>query len=115
LLVVPTIRPPLAQSLLALSSIILLLTMLLASGYGIGRHTGAFSLTIPRMVQLHGWGNALFVLSGVVGWLVGSTRRLFRNCRPERPTHPAHSRAMVRQVRKLPECTGMRGVCCRCR
>jgi hypothetical protein len=70
LLVVPTIRPPLAQGLLALSSIILLLTMLLASGYGIGRYTGAFSLTIPRMIQLHGWGNALFVLTGVVGWLV---------------------------------------------
>lgn len=66
--VAPTFQNQTARNLLRLSASVLIITMLLASGYALGNYTGAFTITIPRMVQLHGWGNFVFVGSGLLAW-----------------------------------------------
>lgn len=65
------IRNRFAHGLLALSSGSLLLTMLFAAYYGLGRLLRIELVSIPDMVWLHGLGNAFgFVFLGVIGWLV---------------------------------------------
>jgi YndJ-like protein len=69
--VVPATRGRLAQALLVVSAASLVVTMLLAGGYAVGRFVGTPLIDIPRMVQIHGWLNALgFVLCGLLAWTV---------------------------------------------
>jgi hypothetical protein len=69
LVVVPAMRGRLAQALLAVSAASLVMTMLLAASYALGRFVGTPLLDISRMVQFHGWLNALgFVLCGLLAW-----------------------------------------------
>lgn len=73
LVAVPATQIRLAQALLAVSAASVLITMLLAGGYAIGRFVGMPLIDIPRMVQFHGWLNALgFVMCGLLAWtLIG--------------------------------------------
>lgn len=58
-----------AKFILALSSITLFLTMALALGYSLGRFLDMPFLSIPAMVQWHGWFNAFgFAGLGLLGW-----------------------------------------------
>jgi hypothetical protein len=64
-------RPRLQGALVALSSLALPVSMVLALGYGIGTFTGAnlLGLGISRMITLHGTLNAFgFALLGMIGW-----------------------------------------------
>ncbi|MGN8215872.1 YndJ family protein [Halococcus salifodinae] len=64
-------RPRLQGVLVAVSSLVLPVSMLLALGYGIGTFTEAnlLGLSISRMITLHGVLNAYgFALLGTVGW-----------------------------------------------
>lgn len=68
---------PLARVLLAISDISVLLTMALAVAYALGTVTHAWTITIPQMIAVHGWLNALaFGLCGLLGW------RLWRGAQP---------------------------------
>jgi hypothetical protein len=60
-----------ARVFLGISSLTAIVTMFLAAGFAL-RETGLFpSLTIPQMVTVHGWGNAIgFVLCGLLGWVL---------------------------------------------
>ncbi|MFL5802073.1 MAG: YndJ family transporter [Roseiflexaceae bacterium] len=76
LVVVPTMRGRLAQTLLAISAASLVVTMLLAGGYALGRFVAGPLIDIPRMVQFHGWLNALgFVLCGLLAWTLTTDHR----------------------------------------
>lgn len=67
--VVPPTPQPLARGLLTVSSVAVLATMLLAIGYAVGAATGVRVITIPQMIAVHGWLNALgFGLCGLLGW-----------------------------------------------
>jgi hypothetical protein len=69
LAVVPRVRPRLAQGLLLLSAAASAGAMLLAMLYGLGALSGVRLLSIPQMVQVHGWTNALgFALCGLLAW-----------------------------------------------
>jgi hypothetical protein len=69
LAVVPTTRGRLAQTLLVVSAASLVVTMLLAAFYALGSFLGMPLIGIPRMVELHGWLNAVgFALCGLLGW-----------------------------------------------
>ncbi|MBA3532886.1 MAG: YndJ family protein [Ardenticatenales bacterium] len=68
-IIVPRVSNRANQILLSLSSLILLVTMLLAMGYAVGGFSGWMALTIPQMVQFHGWGNALVVLFALIAWV----------------------------------------------
>lgn len=60
-----------SKLLITLSTISLFGTMLLALGYSIGRLTNMWVISIPQMVQWHGWLNAVgFCLFGLLGWNV---------------------------------------------
>ncbi len=66
---VPTPTPLLAQGLLAVSSVAVFFTMLLAIAYAVGAATGVWTITIPQMIAAHGWTNALaFGFCGLLGW-----------------------------------------------
>lgn len=55
--------------LLAISSVSIIFTMIFATAYAFGRLTGAWEVTVPAMIQVHGWVNALgFVLPGLLAW-----------------------------------------------
>jgi hypothetical protein len=67
--VVPATTPRLARGLLAVSGASVFLTMALACAYAVGTATGAWTITIPRMIAAHGWVNALgFGFCGLLGW-----------------------------------------------
>jgi hypothetical protein len=75
LVVVPAMRDRPAQMLLAVSAASLLVTMLLAGGYALGRFASVPLIDIPRMVQFHGWLNALgFVLCGLLAWTLAGDK-----------------------------------------
>lgn len=77
---VRTSRPPLTRGLLALASLSVFGGMLLAVGYAVGLRTNFWTLTIPQMVTVHGWGNALgFALPGVL-----AARRIHSPSRADR-------------------------------
>lgn len=66
-------RPRLQGVLVAVSSLSLPVSMVLALGYGIGTFTGTslLGLSISTMITLHGTLNAFgFALIGVVGWRI---------------------------------------------
>ncbi|MFW5942062.1 MAG: YndJ family protein [Chloroflexota bacterium] len=55
--------------LLITASLSILFTMSFATAYAFGRLTGAWELSIPTMIEVHGWVNALgFVLPGLLAW-----------------------------------------------
>jgi hypothetical protein len=67
--VIPATADRTVQVLLAASSVSLVVTMVLAGGYAIGRFVKTPIVGIPQMVQIHGWLNALgFVLCGLLAW-----------------------------------------------
>ncbi len=69
LAVVPTTRGRLAQLLLVISAASLVVTMLLAATYALGNFMGVPLIGIPRMVQFHGWLNAVgFAFCGLLAW-----------------------------------------------
>ncbi len=67
--ILPATHPRLGRGLLVASSFALFVAMSFAVAYALGRWTGAWTLTIPRMIQGHGWVNALgFGLCGLLAW-----------------------------------------------
>lgn len=67
--IVPTTTSPSARILLLLSSSTVVFTMLAAGAYALGGITRWWTITIPQMVLVHGWVNALiFGLCGLAGW-----------------------------------------------
>ncbi len=69
--VVPTLEHRAAQLLLSLSALSVVVTMIFACLYAVGRWTGNEIVTLPRMAQVHGVSNALgFVLCGLLGWAI---------------------------------------------
>jgi hypothetical protein len=73
LVVVPAAGDRAVQVLLAVSALSLAVAMVFAGGYAIGRFVSAPVVGIPRMVQIHGWLNALgFVLCGLLAWTLRS-------------------------------------------
>lgn len=76
--IVATMSNRLAQMLLVVSSLSMLMTMLLATGYALRGIVPGVTLSIPGMIQAHGWVNALgFTLLGLLAWLLtpSATRR----------------------------------------
>ncbi len=58
------------RTLLLLSASSLALAMVFAAAYGAGELRGAPLVSLPTMVQFHGWANAVgFVLCGGLAWL----------------------------------------------
>jgi len=69
--VVPTTTSRFAQVLLVLSYTTVFFTMLTAFTYALGVATGAWTITIPQMVLIHGLENALvFGFCGLFGWRI---------------------------------------------
>jgi hypothetical protein len=67
--VLPTIQALRPRLLIGLSALSVLATMGFAAAYALGRLTGAWAISIPTMVQFHGWINGIgFGLAGLVGW-----------------------------------------------
>ncbi len=65
-----------ARILLALSALSVVVTMFAATGFAYGNFSGAFTITIPTMVNVHGWTNALgFVGCGFLGWTINQRAR----------------------------------------
>jgi hypothetical protein len=74
--IVPAIVSPFAKGLLTLSSGAVVLTMAIAVAYALGMATGAWKITIPQMIALHGWLNALaFSACGLLGWRLALWRQ----------------------------------------
>ncbi len=67
--IVPKLALRTAQLLLVLSSISVVVTMMFACLYAIGRFAGMMPISIPLMAQIHGTSNALgFTLCGLLAW-----------------------------------------------
>lgn len=68
--IVPMLTHRSAQIFFTLSAMSVIVTMIFACLYAIGRWTGNEIVTMPRMAQVHGVSNAIgFVLCGLLGWL----------------------------------------------
>jgi len=71
--IVPALKHRAARWLLVLSSLAVIVTMLFACLYAVGRFTGSGAVSLPLMVQVHGLSNALgYVLCGLLGWLLAN-------------------------------------------
>ncbi len=69
--IVPGTTSLLAKGLLVLSYTAVFFTMLFAGAYALGVATGAWTITIPQMIMIHGLENALgFGLCGLLGWRI---------------------------------------------
>ena len=69
--VLPRLPTLLARGLLAMAACAMVVAIIPALLYGAGELLERSWITIPRMVQLHGFTNALgFVACGLTGWLV---------------------------------------------
>jgi hypothetical protein len=67
--VVPVTKEMRPRLLISLSALSVLATMGFAAAYALGRLTGTWAISIPMMVQFHGWVNGIgFGLAGLVGW-----------------------------------------------
>ncbi len=67
--VLPTLTAPFAKLLLTCAPLAMGVALTLAVSYGIGEYWQTPLLTIPQMVQWHGWLNAVgFVFCGLLGW-----------------------------------------------
>lgn len=70
-IVVPTTASRFARALLLLSYTTVFFTMLFAGAYALGEATGAWTITIPQMILIHGLENALvFGFCGLFGWRI---------------------------------------------
>jgi hypothetical protein len=70
-IIIPQIKKMRVRLLLGVSSISAIVTMLASVVYAFGRWSSAFSISIPQMVIVHGWVNALgFVTCGLLGWSI---------------------------------------------
>lgn len=68
--IVGHITAPLARWLLVISGSAVFVSMSAAIGYVLGNATGAWVITYPQMVLIHGWINAvLFGACGLFGWV----------------------------------------------
>jgi hypothetical protein len=73
---VPATADRFAQTLLVVSAASLVVTMLFAAAYAVGQFLATPIVGIPRMVQVHGWLNALgFVMCGLLAWTLSSKNR----------------------------------------
>lgn len=73
LVVMPTINGLIRQLLLQISGASLIISMLLAIGYAIGHYSGMAWISIPNMVQFHGWLNAVgFAGCGLLSWVLAN-------------------------------------------
>ncbi len=71
LAIVPALKSRVAQLLLIISANSVIVTMIFACVYAIGRYEGIATVTIPLMAQVHGTINAFgFVLCGLLAWLI---------------------------------------------
>jgi YndJ-like protein len=71
----PTTAGVLARALLSVSAASLVVTMLFAAGYAVGQFLGIPIVGIPRMVQVHGWLNAIgFALCGLLAWTIAKRK-----------------------------------------
>lgn len=71
LYVIKRLPSRLARSLLTVAACGMVLAIIPALLYGTGEFLGRTLITIPRMVQIHGFTNAFgFVACGLTGWLV---------------------------------------------
>ena len=69
--IAPAIRSRAVRALLIVSPAASVVAMLAAGAYGVGQFTGAPTPTIPQMVAIHGWVNALgFALCGLIAWSI---------------------------------------------
>jgi hypothetical protein len=69
--ILPKLKGWLPKVMLGLSAASLWLTMALAVGYSLGRFTGAWSISLPDMIQWHGWLNSFgFSALGLFGWVL---------------------------------------------
>lgn len=67
--VLPALTDSLAKLLLAVSPCAMIVAITLAMIYGMGEYLQISLLTIPQMVQWHGWLNAVgFIFLGLLGW-----------------------------------------------
>ena len=67
--VVPATASLLARGLLVFSSLAVMFTMLFACAYALGDATRLWLITVPQMILVHGWINALvFGFCGLLGW-----------------------------------------------
>lgn len=67
--VVPATISAEVKVFLVLSYTAVFFTMLFAAAYALGVATGAWTITIPQMILIHGFENALiFGLCGLLGW-----------------------------------------------
>ena len=70
-LVIPQLPNPIGKGLLVGAPLAMLIAITLAVIYGIGEYRQLPLLTIPQMVQWHGWLNAVgFVFCGLLGWRI---------------------------------------------
>jgi hypothetical protein len=73
--IVPALKSRVAQLLLIISANSVLVTMIFACVYAVGRYRAVETLTIPLMAQVHGAPNAFgFVLCGLLAWLIESRK-----------------------------------------
>lgn len=73
--IVPALQPKISQLLLILSAMSVIVTMMFACLYSIGRYKGIATLTILVMAQIHGLSNALgFVLCGLLAWTIATRK-----------------------------------------
>jgi len=72
--VLPRLSSAVARGLLTIAACAMVVAILPALLYGTGELLGRSFITIPRMVQIHGFTNAFgFVACGFSGWLVAGT------------------------------------------
>ena len=65
------VQGTLARVLLGISSLSAMVTMVAAAGFALRTFDLFPFLSIPQMVVVHGWGNAIgFVLCGFMGWML---------------------------------------------
>jgi len=86
LYVLPHLPTLLARGLLAVAACAMVIAIIPALLYGVGELFERSWITIPRMVQLHGFTNALgFVACGLTGWLVAGVEA---HLQPDKLTLP---------------------------
>ena len=71
----PTVPSQLARALLLISAAASVVAMLFAAGYGLGQGLHLATVSLPTMVRVHGWLNAVgFALCGLLGWTLAAPK-----------------------------------------
>src|SRR4051812_27860230 len=69
----PTVPSQLARALLRISAAASVVAMLFAAGYGLVQGLHLATVSLPTMVRVHGWLNAVgFALCGLLGWTLAT-------------------------------------------